>query len=331
MAVLVTGGAGYIGSHTVLQLLKSGEKVIVIDNLSTGKMELLSPKAKFYFGDFGDSELIKKIIKDEKIESVIHFAAFIVVSESVMNPFKYYENNFIKSFNLIRTCFEENVNKFIFSSTAAVYGDSKLPFVCEKTETQPLNAYGNSKLSVERLLNDISMIPESKFNYVILRYFNVSGANSDGVTGQVCVNSTHLIKVASETALGLRDYMSIYGTDYSTKDGTCIRDYIHVDDLAIVHCLALQYLKNNGESEIFNCGYGNGYSVKEVIEVMKKESGVNFKVKIKERRAGDSEKLIADPSLLKEKLKWSPQFNDLSLICKTALNWEKQLIKDVKK
>lgn len=324
MAILVTGGAGYIGSHTVLQLLGMGERVVVLDDLSKGHRELVSSEAKLYIGDYSDSELVKKIIKSESIDSVIHFGAFIVVPESVIDPFKYYENNFSKSLKLIKTCFQENVNKFIFSSTAAVYGDCKKSFINEKTETVPMNAYGNSKLSVEKLLRDVANIPKSEFQFVVLRYFNVAGANLEGKTGQISKNSTHLIKVAAQAALGIRKKMVIYGADYATKDGTCIRDYIHVEDLAYAHLLSLNYLRNGGSSDIFNCGYGKGFSVKEVINIMKEVSGVDFVTEIADRRVGDIEKLIADPTLIKSTLNWNPKYNDLKLICNSALKWEKK-------
>lgn len=321
--ILITGGAGYIGSHLVYLLGEKGHDLTVYDNLSTGR------KANVHFGEFVEADLadldkLRSVIRSRKIDSVVHFAGSIVVPESVEKPLEYYANNTSNSLNLINMCVEESVSNFIFSSTAAVYG---LPDggVCKETSLlNPINPYGRSKLMTEWMLQDAAFAHEN-FNYVALRYFNVSGAHVGGKTGQSGPNSTHLLKIACEAALGKRKGMAIYGTDYDTEDGTCIRDYIHVDDLALAHEYALNYLIKNNRSDVFNCGYGHGYSVKEVIEVVKKVSGVDFKVDIDGRRAGDAAKLVANSDKLKEATGWKPKHDDLELIVKTALEWERKL------
>ena len=339
MNILITGGAGYIGSHVVKQLLEETDyKITIVDNLSTGSIktvETLRDIAKlsnkdnnldFIESDLSNFSLIEGIIKAKKFDAVIHFAASIIVPESVKNPIKYYMNNTVNTTNLIKLCIENNVNKFIFSSTAAVYGEPDEIPVKETTPTKPINPYGMSKLMSENVLKDCGLA-YLEFKYVILRYFNVAGADIKIRIGQRFPNATHLIKVAAETAVGKREKMYIFGTDYPTKDGTCIRDYIHVDDLAEAHIKALEYLNDNN-SDVFNCGYGYGYSVLEVINTMKEVSGVDFKVEITGRREGDPAILIADNSKIKEKMKWQPKYNDLKLICKTALEWEKKLLKE---
>ncbi|WP_028950948.1 UDP-glucose 4-epimerase GalE [Sulfurihydrogenibium subterraneum] len=339
MNILITGGAGYIGSHVVKQLLEETDyKITIIDNLSTGSIKTIKTlrdiaklsnkdnNLDFIEADLSNFSLIEGIIKAKKFDAVIHFAASIIVPESVKNPIKYYMNNTVNTTNLIKLCIENNVNKFIFSSTAAVYGQPDEIPVKETTPTKPINPYGMSKLMSETVLKDCGLAyPE--FKYVILRYFNVAGADIKIRIGQRFPNATHLIKVAAETAVGKREKMYIFGTDYPTKDGTCIRDYIHVDDLAEAHIKALEYLNDNN-SDVFNCGYGYGYSVLEVINTMKEVSGVDFKVEITGRREGDPAILIADNSKIKEKMKWQPKYNDLKLICKTALEWEKKLLKE---
>lgn len=338
MNILITGGAGYIGSHTVKQLIESREyNITIIDNLSTGipstveTLRQIHKESKkqgefdFIEADLKDFQLMECIFKTKKFDAVIHFAASIVVPESVRDPIKYYMNNTVNTTNLIKLSLEHGVRKFVFSSTAAVYGEPQEVPVKETTPTNPINPYGWSKLMSERVLMDVGNV-HPDFKYVILRYFNVAGADTRARIGQSTPNATHLIKVASETAVGKREKMFIFGTDYPTADGTCIRDYIHVDDLADVHLLALDYLDNN-PSDLFNCGYGRGYSVKEVIDTMKMVSGVDFKVEIAPRREGDPSVLLADNSKIKEKMGFKPKFDDLELICKTALEWEKKLFK----
>ena len=326
MNILVTGGAGYIGSHVVKQLgEKTNHNLTVIDNLSTGFRESV------LYGDFIEADLsdfseMEGIFKARKFDAVIHFAASLIVPESVVDPLKYYLNNTANTANLIRLCVKYKVKNFVFSSTAAVYGEpdvSKVP-VTEESETAPINPYGSSKLMSETVLRDASKAYED-FNYIALRYFNVAGASIDGKIGQSTKNATHLIKVAAETALGKREKIYIFGDDYPTPDGTCIRDYIHVEDLADAHLKALDYLQEKKKSNIFNCGYGHGFSVKEVIDTMRKVSGTNFKAEISPRREGDPAILIAGNEKIKKELGWKPKYDDLALICKTALEWEKKI------
>ena len=323
MKVLVTGGAGYIGSHTVKQLGESGKfDITVLDNLSTGfKDSVLF--GKLVVGDLSDFGFVENFLATEKFDAIIHFAASIVVPESVTNPLKYYLNNTANTSNLIKAAVNSGVKYFVFSSTAAVYGEPKSESVTEESETSPINPYGHSKLMSERVIRD-SGTAHKGFKFVILRYFNVAGASVDGKIGQRFPNATHLIKVASETACGKRDFISVFGTDYPTKDGTCVRDYIHVEDLASAHLSALEYLDNGGESDIFNCGYGRGFSVKEVIENVKKASGIDFKVVEGERRAGDPSSLISVNSKILKHLNWKPKYDNLEFICKSAYEWEKK-------
>lgn len=338
MRILITGGAGYIGSHAAKQLIETRDyDITIIDNLSTGVISAIETlrqihrekgkKGEFDFiqADLKDFGVIEGILKAKKFDAVIHFAASIVVPESVRNPLKYYMNNTVNTTNLIKLSVETGVKKFIFSSTAAVYGEpSEIP-VKETTPTNPINPYGMSKLMSETVLRDTGKA-HPEFKYVILRYFNVAGADPQARIGQSFPDATHLIKVAAETAVGKRDKMYIFGTDYPTPDGTGIRDYIHVDDLADAHILALDYL-DHGESDVFNCGYGRGYSVKEVIDTMKKVSGVDFKVEVAPRREGDPSILVADNTKIKEKMGFKPRYDNLEFICKTALQWEKKLLK----
>lgn len=326
MNILVTGGAGYIGSHVVKQLgEQTDHKITVLDNLVTGFKESIL-YGDFIEADLSDFDQIEEIFKAGNYDAVIHFAASLVVPESVSDPLKYYLNNTANTANVIKQCIKYKVNKFIFSSTAAVYGEptmDKIP-VTEESETAPINPYGNSKLMSEAVLKDASFAYED-FNYVALRYFNVAGASVDGSIGQSTKNATLLIKVAAETALGKREKMYIFGEDYPTEDGTCIRDYIHVEDLASAHIKALEYLQETKESGVFNCGYGHGFSVKEVLETMKRVSGVDFPVEMKERRAGDPAMLISDNSKIRNIMHWEPKYDDLELICKTGLAWEKKI------
>jgi UDP-glucose 4-epimerase len=323
MKILVTGGAGYIGSHASHQLVEAGHEVTVLDNLYSGFEWAVPKEAQFFRGDVGDLELVKKILTSRNIEAVMHFAAHIEVPESVSNPMKYYGNNTSKAQFFIQTAYELGVKKLIFSSTAAVYGNAKTAQVSEKSEVAPINPYGRSKWMTEMVLEDLAH--SSEFKYIALRYFNVAGARLDGRVGQSTPRATHLIKTAAECAVGKREKMFIYGTDYETPDGTGVRDYIHVEDLVGAHLLALNDLSKT--SNVFNCGYGHGFSVRQVIEMMKKVSGVNFKVEEGPRRAGDSSMVVADASKIQKALGWKPRYDNLETICRTAFEWEKQLSK----
>lgn len=323
MRILVTGGAGYIGSHVVWSLVDQGHNVAVIDNLSTGKRENLPPNVSFCQGDISDLKLLKKLISSEEIEAVMHFAGLIVVPDSVIDPIPYYRCNSTYTLNLIQLCLECNINKFIFSSTAAVYGTPETVPVLENMPTQPINPYGWSKLMVEQFLKDTASAHD--FQFIALRYFNVAGADPKGRTGQSTPRATHLIKVASETALGKRDKMFVFGEDYDTPDGTCIRDYIHVSDLAQAHILALEYLSSTRKSGIFNCGYGHGFSVRDVLASVENVNGQALNVEMGPRRIGDSDELIANSDALRSAFNWQPRYNDLDYIVETALNWERKL------
>ena len=320
--VLVTGGAGYIGSHILLLLEKEGYDVVVIDNLSTGQKNRVS-YGNLVVGDIGDLLFLESLMQKEQFDSIMHFAGSIVVSESVFNPLKYYKNNTENSCRLIDLAKKYNVKNFIFSSTAAVYGIPTTGVCDENTPTNPINPYGRSKLMTEWVLEDVCCV--SELNYIALRYFNVAGANVEGRAGQCSPLSTHLIKVACEAALGKKEKLTIFGDDYKTSDGTCIRDYIHIDDLADAHIKALEYLQQNKNSGVFNCGYEKGFSVREVISQVKKVSGSQFNVEIGDRREGDPPKLIAKSNKIRDTLGWSPHYDDLELICKTAFEWEKTL------
>lgn len=320
--VLVTGGAGYIGSHVVKALGERGYNVLTYDNLSYGHREAVL-YGDLVVADLSDRQTLKETFETFKPDAVMHFAALIVVPESVKEPVKYYKNNFCDSLNLIEACLEHGVKNFIFSSSAAVYGIPEKCPVDENTALNPINPYGYSKVMVEKLLSDVSKAHD--FKYVSLRYFNVAGADGKGRLGQRRKDATHLITLAVKTALGKRPYLEIYGTDYPTKDGTCIRDYIHVDDLADAHILAFEYLLQGGKSDIFNCGYGHGYSVREVIEATKKVSEVDFKVIETKRRTGDIPELVAESKKIKNAFGWKPKYDDLQYIIKTALEWERKL------
>lgn len=322
MNILVTGGAGYIGSHLVKQLGDlGGYNITVLDNLSTGFRENVL-YGDFIEADLKDFDIIEGIFKAIKFDVVIHFAASIIVSESVQNPMKYYINNTVNTVNLVNLSIKYGVKKFIFSSTAAVYGEPDSNSVKEEAKLNPINPYGWSKLFSERALIDSAK--DSTMKYVILRYFNVAGADEDLRIGQSTKDGTHLVKIAAESAIRKRDKMYIYGDDYETEDGTCIRDYMHVDDLAKAHIDAIEYLDKN-ESDIFNCGYGRGYSVKEVIDTMKKLCGIDFRAEIAPRRDGDPKELVANNKKILKKLKWKPKYDSLEFICKTSLHWERKL------
>ena len=323
--VLVTGGAGYIGSHTCWQLAEQGYRVVVLDNFYSGNAWAVHPLTQLVIGDAGDVELVRRVIRDNAIRAVIHFAGHIVVPESVVNPLKYYLNNTSVSRNLIDVCAREGVNRFVFSSTAAVYGMPSVFPVNEQARTEPINPYGCSKLMTEWMLRDVGNRPGDDFRYVVLRYFNAAGARLDGALGQATPEATHLIKVACQAACGARASVSIYGTDYDTPDGTCVRDYIHVDDLAAAHLAALRYLTEGGTSRTLNCGYGRGFSVREVLTAVREVSGRDFAIEEAPRRVGDPPILISDSALLRQILEWRPQYEDLRTVCESAYRWETTL------
>jgi UDP-glucose 4-epimerase len=323
MTVLVTGGAGYIGSHMVHELADAGEPVVVLDNLSTGFRFLIPASVPFIAGSTGDRPLVAEIITRHRISAIIHFAASIVVPESVSDPLGYYNNNTMNTCALLDVAIKAGVQEFIFSSTAAVYGNARDVPVREDAPTAPISPYGTSKLMSEIMLHDAGMAHGLRF--VILRYFNVAGADPRLRTGQATPAATHLIKVACETAIGKRPKMNIFGTDYSTPDGTCIRDYIHVSDLAQAHSAALAYLRSGGASATFNCGYGRGASVLEVIAAVRRASGYDFPVEVSARRPGDPPALVANVERIHAALPWRPRFQNLDTIVSHALAWEKQL------
>ena len=321
--VLVTGGAGYIGSHMVLALTDAGEDVVVLDNLSTGFWWAVAPRAKLVEGDIGDEVLLHRLMAEHRFDAVVHFAGSIVVPDSMTDPLGYYLNNTVKSRLLMACAVKAKVPRFIFSSTAAVYGNPKTLPVFETEAPAPISPYGTSKLMTELMLRDTHIA--HGLQYVALRYFNVAGADPQGRSGQSTPRATHLIKVASQTALGQRSHMDVFGTDYDTPDGTCLRDYIHVSDLIAAHMDALGYLRNGGESGIFNCGYGKGYSVLEVIRAVEKAHGAPFKVNLVGRRAGDPAGIVAGAERVRSVLGWQPKYDDLDFIVASALNWERKL------
>ncbi len=323
MAILVSGGAGYIGSHMVLELLDRGESVVVLDNLSTGFWWAVPPEAVLIRGDIGDPELVARVIAEHGITEIAHFAARIVVPESVSDPLGYYHNNTVKTLSLLESAVRGGVGRIIFSSTAAVYGEPAISPVPEEIDLHPINPYGRSKLMSEWMLADVARA--HGLGFVVLRYFNVAGADPRGRSGQSSPHATHLIKVAGQAALGQRPGLEIFGTDYPTPDGTCVRDYIHVTDLARAHLASLDHLRAGGASLTLNCGYGRGYSVREVVDVVKKVSGVDFPVTLSGRRAGDPASLIARADRIRSELGWTPEHDDLEEIVRQALAWEDKL------
>lgn len=322
-SILVTGGAGYIGSHTVRQLGEAGERIVTLDNLSKGLRESVL-YGDFVEGDTSDQALVARLLREHEVDTVIHFAAHTIVPESVEDPLKYYRNNTCATRNLLECCLDAGVKHFVFSSTAAVYGIPESQQCWEDTPTQPINPYGMSKLMTEYMLRDLGAA--SDLRYVILRYFNVAGSDPEGRIGQSTPGATLLIKVAAEHAVGKRDALYIFGTDYPTPDGTGIRDYIHVEDLADAHLKAIDYLCDGGESQILNCGYGHGYSVREVLETVQRVHGSPLNIIEQARRAGDPPALIAGADRIRGVLGWKPRYDDLEEIARSSLNWERKLV-----
>jgi UDP-glucose 4-epimerase len=323
MTVLVTGGAGYIGSHTVLALAEAGQEVVVIDNLSTGFSSALPAGVPLFIGDVSDENLVEGVIAAHNVDSIIHFAGSVVVPESMRDPLAYYRNNTMTTRNLLNTAVKCNINRFIFSSTAAVYGNPDRVPVVEEAPTRPLSPYGSSKLMTEIMLHDVATA--HGMSYVVLRYFNVAGADPLARIGLSTAGATHLLKIAVEVATGQRAKIDVYGTDYPTPDGSCIRDFIHVSDLAQAHLAALSYLSDGGPSATLNCGYGRGYSVLETIEAVRRACGHNFAVQYAPRRAGDIMTMVADTTRIRATLDWTPRYDNLDTIAAHALAWEQKL------
>ena len=321
MSILILGGAGYIGSHTVYELIEQNEDVIVADNLDTGHIEAIHPKAKFYQGDIRDKDFLDNIFKKEKIDSIIHFAAYSLVGESMSNPLKYYENNLYGTMILLKSMIDNNINKIVFSSTAATYGEPENIPILENDKTFPKNTYGETKLSMEKMFKWIAEAYD--FRYVSLRYFNACGAHISGKIGEDHNPETHLIPLILQVPLKKRSHINIFGDDYDTKDGTCIRDYIHVSDIANAHILAIKYLQNNGKSNIFNLGNDIGFSVKEVIESARDITGHNIPAQIDKRRLGDPATLIASSEKARQILGWNPIYTNIDEIISTAWKWHK--------
>ncbi len=321
--ILVTGGAGYIGSHVVLKLAERGEDVVVLDNLSTGFRSAVL-HGDLMIGDTADRHLVSKLLEARRVDAVMHFAAHIVVPESVEQPLKYYRNNTCATGSLLECCVESGVRHFVFSSTAAVYGIPATGRAGEDAPTEPINPYGTSKLMSEWMLRDAARV--SSLDYVALRYFNVAGADFAGRIGQSTPNATHLVKVACEHVVGKRDHVPVFGNDYDTPDGTCVRDYVHVEDLAAAHLDALDYLRQGGGSATLNCGYGRGFSVHEVLEAVRRVSGETLNVVPAPRRPGDPPQLIAVAERIRDLLGWTPRHDDLGEIVSSALAWERRLL-----
>ncbi|MCZ6880433.1 MAG: UDP-glucose 4-epimerase GalE [Gammaproteobacteria bacterium] len=321
--ILVTGGAGYIGSHVVRQLGEAGYPVVVLDNLSTGFEDAVI-HGDLVIGDTGDRELVSRLLQQYAVDAVMHFAAHTIVPESVADPLKYYANNTGSTRNLLSCCQRHGVKRFIFSSTAAVYGIPEETEITEDTTVSPINPYGLSKLMSEWMLRDLAAATDLR--YVALRYFNVAGSDPAGRIGQSTKQATLLVKVACEAAVGKRDHVAIFGTDYPTPDGTGVRDYIHVEDLASAHVQALDYLDGGGESQVLNVGYGHGYSVREVLDMVERVADLKLDIREQPRRAGDPPTLIAAATRIRELLGWQPEYDDLKVIVETSLNWERKLL-----
>jgi UDP-glucose 4-epimerase len=326
MTVLVTGGAGYVGSHTVHALVEAGESVVVVDNLSTGFSQFLPEGVPLFIGDAGDENLVEGVITQHAIESIIHFAGSVVVPDSMRDPLQYYRNNTMTTRSLLNAAVRCGVDRFIFSSTAAVYGNPDQVPVPETAPTRPLSPYGSSKLMTEIMLHDVASA--HGMSYVVLRYFNVAGADPKGRTGLSTAGATHLLKIAVEAATGQRAKIDVFGTDYPTPDGSCIRDFIHVSDLADAHRAALTYLREGRPSVTLNCGYGRGTSVLETIEAVRRISGRNFAVQYAPRRPGDITTMVADVSRIRATLDWTPQYDNLEIMAEHALAWEEKLVQE---
>ena len=322
MSILVCGGAGYIGSHTVHQLVEKGEDVVIVDNLQTGHMGAVNPKAKFYKGDIREAKVLDRIFTENKIDAVVHFAANSLVGESMTNPLKYFNNNVYGMQVLLEAMVRHGIDKIVFSSTAATYGEPERIPIMEDDRTEPTNPYGQSKLIMEKMMKWVSLA--NGIRYVSLRYFNAAGAIEDGSIGEDHSPETHLIPLILQVPLGKRDHITVFGEDYPTPDGTCLRDYIHVLDLADAHVLAIDYLRRGGESNIFNLGNGQGFSVKEMIEAAREATGLDIKVEIGERRAGDPAQLIASSAKARQVLGWQPKFTDVKAVIGTAWKWHQQ-------
>jgi UDP-glucose 4-epimerase len=326
MTVLVTGGAGYIGSHTVHALAEAGERVVVIDNLSTGFSAFLPEGVPLFIGDAADENLVEEVISTHGVDSIIHFAGSIVVTDSMRDPLAYYRNNTMATRSLLNAAVKCGVKRFLFSSTAAVYGNPDQVPVAETAPTRPLSPYGFSKLMTEIMLHDVATA--HGMNFIVMRYFNVAGADPRARIGLATVGATHLLKIAVEAATGQRAKVDVFGTDYPTPDGSCIRDFIHVSDLAEAHRAALSYLRGGGASTTLNCGYGRGYSVLETIQAVRRVSGANFAVQYAPRRPGDIMTVVADTGRIRSTLDWKPQYDDLETIAAHALAWEQKLSRE---
>jgi len=324
MTVLVTGGAGYIGSHFVYMLAEAGESVVVIDNLSTGFANFVPGGVPLITGDAGDEDLVESTINDYRVESIVHFAGSVVVPDSMRDPLGYYRNNTMTTRSLLNAAVKSGVGRFIFSSTAAVYGNPDHVPVPETAPTRPLSPYGSSKLMTEIMLHDVAAAHDMR--YAVLRYFNVAGADPHARIGLATVGATHLLKIAVEAATGQRAKIEVFGTDYPTVDGSCVRDFIHVSDLAQAHGAALSYLRDGGRSVTLNCGYGRGYSVLETIEAVRRVSGRNFAIQYSPRRPGDIMTMVADTARMRETLNFTPQYDDLDTIATHAMAWEQKLL-----
>jgi UDP-glucose 4-epimerase len=323
-SILVTGGAGYIGSHVVLQLRERGEAVVVLDDLSRGFRQSLGT-TPLIVGDMGDRALVSRLLREHGVDTVLHFAAFTIVPESVRDPLKYYANNVCGTRNLLQCCSESGVRHFVFSSSAAVYGTPAADLAAEDAPTAPINSYGTSKLVSEWMLRDLAAATDLR--YVALRYFNVAGSDMGGRIGQATPGATLLIKVASEVIVGKRPHVSIFGTDYPTPDGTGIRDYIHVEDLAAAHLAALDHLRRDGASAVLNCGYGHGYSVRQVLDSVQRVSGRELAIREEPRRAGDPAVLVAKADRIRDLLGWRAKLDDLDTIVRSSLDWEAKLLR----